>query len=580
MTSQRSGAETPREGDMRQRGVRAIGGEQGGVRDEAVARRMQQKLEQNARLRREGGVLRDYHAAHWDEPIVMELGRPGERGVIPPQAGDVAGEVPEAAQLLPAELRRPSPPALPEVGQPQLLRHYTRLSQMTLGVDVTVDIGEGTCTMKYSPKVNEQLARGPKLSELHPDQPEETLQGILEICHRMAGILCQISGLDEFSFQPAGGSAAAYGFAAMARRYFHERGEDERDEIVTTVFSHPCDGACPATAGYKVVTLMPGPQGVPELEQFRAALSERTAAVMITNPEDIGLFNPLIRQYTDAAHAAGALCYYDQANLNGIIGISRAREAGFDACHFNLHKTFSTPHGCKGPACGALGVSAELAPYLPAPHIVALADARAPGGVRYHLDYDRPHAVGKLRAFLGNLGVVLRAYAWTMSLGARGLREVAEVSVLNNSYLEAQLREVRGVGYPFAPGRRRLDQVRYSFGELKEETGFGTVDMRTRFCDFGLQTWFMSHHPWIVPEPFTPEPCESYSKDDIDYWAAAMKASSDDAYETPEHFAAAPHNQSCGRITSWERLEDPTQWAVTWRAYRRKHPAACAKTEA
>lgn len=559
--------------------MRVIGGVQGGVRNEAVARRMQEKLVENARLRREGGLLRDYHAARWDEPIVMELGRPGERGVIPPQAADVAAEVPEAVQLLPRELRRSAPPALPEISQPQLVRHYTRLSQMCLGVDVTVDIGEGTCTMKYSPKVNELLARSPKMSELHPDQPEETLQGILEICYRMARILCEISGLDEFSFQPAGGAAAAYGFAAMARAYHHERGDDARDEVVTTVFSHPCDSACPATAGYKVVTIMPDENGYADLGALNAVLCERTAAIMITNPEDTGIFNPRIREYTAAAHAAGALCYCDQANLNGILGLTRVREAGFDACQFNLHKTFGSPHGCKGPATGALGVNSELVPYLPAPHLVALADERSPSGLRYHLDYDCPQAIGKLRAFLGNLAVVLRAYAWTMSLGARGLREVAEVSVINNNYLEAQLREIRGIGYPYAAGVRRLDQVRYSFGELKEDTGFGTDDMRARFCDFGAQTWFMSHHPWIVPEPFTPEPCETYSKEDIDYWAAAMKATSDDAYESPEHLAAAPHNQSCHRIRTWERLDNPQEWAVTWRAYRRKHAAARATDE-
>jgi glycine dehydrogenase subunit 2 len=316
---------------------------------------------------------------------------------------------------------------------------------------------------------------------------------------------------------------------------------------------------------------MPDENGYADLAALKAVLSERTAAILITNPEDTGIFNPRIREYTDAAHAAGALCFCDQANLNGILGLTRAREAGFDACQFNLHKTFGSPHGCKGPATGALGVSSELAPYLPAPHLVALADERSPGGLRYHLDYDCPQAIGKLRAFLGNLAVVLRAYAWTMSLGARGLREVAEVAVINNNYLEAQLREIRGIGYPYAAGVRRLDQVRYSLGELKEDTGFGTTDMRTRFCDFGVQTWFMSHHPWIVPEPFTPEPCETYSKEDIDYWAAAMKATSDDAYDSPQHFAAAPHNQSCHRIRTWERLDDPQEWAVTWRAYRRKH---------
>ena len=531
----------------------------------------QEKLERNALLRRDGGLLRDFHAMRWDEPLIMEMGRPGERGVIPPQATDVAEDVAAAEDLLPPALVRRSPPALPEVSQPQVLRHYTRLSQMTLGVDVAVDIGEGTCTMKYSPKVNEQLVRSHKVSELHPEQPEGSLQGILEICHRMAGMLCEISGMDDFSFQPSGGSAAAYGFAAMARKYFHERGEDRRDEVITTVFSHPCDSACPATAGYTIITLMPDDNGYPDLEALKAALSGRTAAIMITNPEDTGIFNPAIREYTRAAHDAGALCYCDQANLNGLLGISRAREAGFDACHFNLHKTFSSPHGCKGPGAGALGVTAALAPYLPAPHVVAIEDESMQGGVRYHLDAERPHAIGKLRAFLGNLAVVVRAYAWTMSLGARGLREVAEVSIINNNYLEAQLREIRGISYPYAAGHRRLDQIRYSFAGLKEDTGFGTEDMRVRFCDFGVQTWFMSHRPWIVPEPFTPEPCESYSKEDLDYWAAALKRSVDDAYDRPERVASAPHNQACSRIRTWERFVEPGEWAATWRAYQRKH---------
>lgn len=558
----------------------AIGPPQGGLpnADPAAVR---DQLAADARLRREGGRLRDYQAVRWDEPLVLELGAPGRRAVLPPGTADLDDDteqtpVSAAERYLPTSLQRPSPPALPELSQPEVVRHYLRLSQMCLGADLTPDISQGTCTMKYSPKVNEALVRSPKVAALHPAQPEESLQGILEIAHRLAGILAEISGMDEVSFQPGGGSAAAYGFAAMAHAYFTERGETGRDEIVTTIFSHPCDAACPASAGFRVVTVMPDKSGLPDLDALRAALGPRTAGLFVANPEDHGLFNPQIAEITRLVHEAGGLCYYDQANLNGIMGLARAREAGFDACHFNLHKTFSSPHGCKGPGAGALCVTAALAPYLPAPHVVALgveSDEKDGDGarLRYHLDDDRPQAIGKLRAFLGNLAVVVRAYAWVMALGADGLRAVAETSLVNNNYLERKLREIRGVSYTYAPGRRRLDQIRWSFGELKEETGFGTVDMRTRFADFGLQTWFMSHHPWVVPEPFTPEPCESYSREDLDEWAAALERCSRDAYECPEHLAEAPHNQSCHRITSWERLEDPELWAVTWRAYRRKH---------
>ena len=255
----------------------------------------------------------------------------------------------------------------------------------------------------------------------------------------------------------------------MARAYFHDRGEDRRDEVVTTIFSHPCDGACPATAGYKVVTLMPGPERLPGARATEGgALSERTAAIMITNPEDTGIFNPRIRDYTEAAHAAGALCYYDQANLNGIFGISARARGGLRRLPLQPAQDLRQPARLQRAGLRGAGRHrrARALPAGPA-HRGARRDERAPGGMRYHLDYDRPHAIGKLRAFLGNLGVVLRAYAWTMSLGARGLREVAEVRVINNNYLEAQLREIRGIGYPYAPGHRRLDQIRYSFGRAQ-----------------------------------------------------------------------------------------------------------------
>ncbi|MDQ3994196.1 MAG: glycine dehydrogenase subunit 2, partial [Actinomycetota bacterium] len=274
-------------------------------------------------------TLRPFHQASWNEPIILELSNEGERGLLVPEpeqeiresAGDALAGVPDT-------LRRSRPPRLPELSQPQVLRHYLRLSQETLGNDVNIHLGLGTCTMKYSPKVNEELVRSPKVADLHPLQDDETVQGILQILHEFERMLCAISGMDRFSFQPSGGSQGVYANARMMRAYHEARGDRDRDEIVTTIFSHPCDGAGPSTAGFKVVTVYPGDNGYPEPDAIKAAVSERTAGLMITNPEDTGLFNPHIHEIVDIVHEAGGLCHYDQANANGILGITRAREAG------------------------------------------------------------------------------------------------------------------------------------------------------------------------------------------------------------------------------------------------------------
>ena len=508
-------------------------------------------------------ALRRYHAPVWDEPIIMEMGREGERGIIVPRVEEeIRRAVGEAESHIPAKMRRKNPPKIPELSQPQVLRHYLRLSQQTLGMEFDIDIGVGTCTMKYSPKVNEELAG--KIAEIHPLQDEDTIQGILEIVYRFGHVfLKEISGMDEFSFQPGGGSAAAHNNACMIRKYHEVNGElEQRNEIITTIFSHPCDAACPATAGFKLVTLYPDEEtGLPSTEALKAAVSENTAGLFITNPEDTGIFNPEIDEWTKIVHEAGGLCSYDQANANAILGITRAREAGFDMCFFNLHKTFSSPHGSSGPACGAVCVTEELASFLPVPVVVY-------DGERYRLDYDRPHSIGKVRGFLGNVQVVLRSYAWAMSMGAEGLREVAEVSMINNNYLEKKLLEVPGVTKPYGT-ERRVDQIRYSLEKLKRETGLGIEDVNRRVVDFGIQSFFTSHHPWIVPEPFTPEPCETYSKADIDYWAQVLHHVCEEAYSNPEILKTAPHNSTVSRINS-EPLDDPERWAMTWRAYLRK----------
>jgi glycine dehydrogenase subunit 2 len=510
--------------------------------------------------------LRRFHQARWDEPVILELSRPGQRGILVPEVEPgiraVVGDADAVLAALPEPLRRKRPPALPEMSQPQVLRHYDRLSQENLGADLNIDVGQGTCTMKYSPKINDQLARSPKAAELHPLQDEDTVQGILGIMYRCEQILKEISGMDRFSLQPGAGSAAIYANASIVRAYHEWRGEaTQRDEVITTIFSHPSDAACARTAGFKVITLYPDEDGYPDLEALKAAVSERTAGLMITNPEDTGIFNPRIAEFVDVVHQAGGLCAYDQANANGILGITRARDAGFDLCHFNLHKTFSTPHGCGGPGGGAVGATEELSRFLPVP-LVAF------DGKRYYLDYDRPDSIGKIGTWYGNAAVILKAYAWAMNLGAEGLREVAEVAVLNNNYLLHRMLQIQGVSAPYAQGKRRIEQVRYSWAGLAEETGVHSEQIGLRAADFGVHYW-MSHHPYVVPEPCTLEPTESYSKEELDEYADIMEHVAQEARTCPEVVQSAPHNSTIHTIEQ-EPLDDPSRWAVTWRAYRRK----------
>jgi len=508
--------------------------------------------------------LRRFHQARWDEPVIFELSCEGQRGILVPEVEDeIRREVGDALTTLPEAMRRKQPPALPELSQPQVLRHYLRLSQENLGADLNVEVGQGTCTMKYNPKINEQLANSPKLADLHPLQDTETVQGILEIMYRFEQMLKEISGMDRFTFQPGAGSAAIYANASMIRAYHEARGEaGQRDEVITTIFSHPSNAACAQTAGYKVITLYPDADGYPDLDALKAAVSERTAALLITNPEDTGIFNSKIEEFVQVVHGAGGLCAYDQANANGILGITRARDAGFDLCHFNLHKTFSSPHGCGGPGGGASGVTAELARFLPVPVVDF-------DGEKYYLDYDRPDSVGKLRPFYGYAPVVLRAYAWVMSLGAEGLREVAEIAVLNNNYVLKKMLEIPGVSAPYAQGKRRIEQVRYSWEELVQETGVRSEELGIRAADFGVHYW-TSHHPFVVPEPCTLEPTESLSRDDLDEYVAIMAHVAHEARTNPELVKTAPHNSTVHAIDDHSALDDPSQWAPTWRAYRRK----------
>ncbi len=505
----------------------------------------------------------NFHQAKWDEPIIFELSTKGERGILLPEIDkEIEETVGDGLSSIPKIMRRKEAPQLPELSQMRVLKHYLRLSQENLGADLNIDIGQGTCTMKYSPKINEQFATSPKLTELHPNQDESTVQGILEIIYKTDIFLREISGLDNFTFQPGGGSQAILAMASLIRAY-HDFNEEsvKKDEIITTIFSHPSDAAAAAVKGFKIITIYPNEDGLPDLEALRTAVSERTAGLLITNPEDTGIFNAEIVNFTQTIHDAGGICGYDQANANGILGIARAKEAGFDMCFFNLHKTFSSPHGCGGPATGALGVTKKLKDYLPVPLVDFNENT-------YYLNYNVPNSIGKVRGYYGVIPAVLRAYAWIMSLGSEGLKEASRIAVLNNNYLLYKILQIRGASAPYAKGRHRIEQVRYSWEDLTNETGVTTEDITNRMIDFGFHMW-SSHHPFIVQQPMTLEPTESYSKSEIDEYIAGLKKVVEEAYNNPKIVKNAPHNSVVHKIKT-ESLDDPTRWAITWRAYLKK----------
>jgi len=507
--------------------------------------------------------VRNYHQAKWDEPIIFELHKSGERGVtLPPVEEEITNNVGDGVSAIPMEMVRKKTPNLPEISQNRVLRHYLRLSQETLGAAFNVEIGQGTCTMKYSPKINEMFASSPKMSELHPLQDESTVQGMLEVMYKLDLCMREISGMDYFTFQPGSGTQSLFTMASIVRAYHEANGEGEqRNEIITTIFSHPSQAATAAVKGYKIITLYPDQDGFPDIEKLKAAVSERTAGFVVANPEDTGIYNPRIKEFTKIVHDAGGICYYDQANANGLLGITRAKEAGFDMCFFNLHKTFSTPHASGGPATGALGVVDKLKEFMPGPLVEKQ-------GENYRLNDNLKHSIGKVRSFQGVPQTVLRAYAWIRALGAEGLKDVAKIAVLNNNYLYHKILNIQGADAPYIKGKR-LEQVRYSWEQLTKDTGVTTDDISRRMADFAHHYW-SSHHPFVVPEPFTLEPTESLSKADLDEYIASLTHISHEAYTNPEKVKNAPHNSTIHRVDDQDYFENPEKWCITWRSYLKK----------
>lgn len=511
--------------------------------------------------------LNSYHAVSWNEPIIYELGRKGRRGhIVPKIEKQIKAAVGNVIDHIPEKMRRNEEAKLPELSEPEVVRHFLHLSHQNYGVDSGINVGVGTCTMKYNPKIDEALARSPKVSDIHPFQSEKNVQGILEIMYRVQEWLCEIAGMDHFSLQPRGGAHAVFGNACIIRAYHKFNGElEQRNEIITTVLSHPCNGASPAAAGFKVVTLYPNKEtGTPDIEALKAAISKHTAGLMMTDPYDTGVFDSNIEEYIKIVHEAGGLVAIDQANANCILGHLRIGDVGADLCHFNLHKSFSTPHGSCGPGSAPIGVKENLSKFLPIPTVEF-------DGAEYFLDYDRPYSIGKICEFFGVVPNVLRAYAWIMSMGAEGLREASEMAVINNNYLIKKLLKVRGITLPWSKSHPlRMQEARFSLEKMKEDTGVGIEAANRRVIDFGAQRCFTSHEPWIVPEPLTPEPPESATKEEIDEFVRIFQQISHEAYTNPEVVQRAPHNCTIAKVDP-SPASDPKKWAMTWRAYLKKH---------
>ena len=507
--------------------------------------------------------LRKYHAAVWDEPLVMEMGAPGRRGVLFPDDDSEFNAVGDAADLVPGAVRRSVPADLPEMSEPDVLRHYLHLSQEVLGM-MGISLF-GTCTMKYNPRLTEAMTRMPFVADTHPDQDLETLQGTLEAVRGLDLMMRELTGMDQFVFQPGGGADAAFLHATVTRAYHEAAGNlAQRREIITTVQAHPCNPATAAAAGFDVITLPLEEEGYASVEALRSVTSERTAALMVNNPDDIGIYNPHIREWVEIVHSVGGLCFYDHANFNGVMGRIRARELGFDACMMMLHKTFGAPKAGGGPAVGAYGCSSELAPFLTTPTVV-----KGAGG--YTVEVPEQAGSTQVREYLGNIPVIIKAYAWLRAMGAAGVKEAADLSLLANNYMEKRLLEIPGVSKGLDHlDKHRMEMTRYSLGELTEETGVTTVDVANRMTDYGVDAFWMSHEPWFVPEPFTPEAGEMWSVEDLDYWVDVIAAICEEARTDPELVKTAPHNQPIHRIVG-SGLDDPDRWATTWRAYRRKN---------
>jgi glycine dehydrogenase subunit 2 len=479
------------------------------------------------------------------------------------QAGRRGGELPRyelPPAHVPEELRRREPPRLPEIAEPEIVRHFTELSTRNFGID-TGFYPLGSCTMKHNPRVNERLAMVAGFRDLHPLQDEDAIQGALELMWRLQEALIEVSGLHACSLQPAAGSQGELTGLMLMRAYFADRGEaEQRDTIITADTAHGTNPASVTMAGYKLAKVDTDARGNVNLEHLRELVNERTAGLMLTNPSTLGLFDEHIEEIAEIFHQAGALLYYDGANLNAVCGISRPGDMGFDIVHINLHKTFSQPHGGGGPGGGPIVVRDRLEPFLPVPAVVKKED-------RFRLDYGRPKSIGKVRGFTGPFGVFVRSYAYIRSYGPR-LREMSETAVLNANYLLARLRD----SYDLPFDRLCMHEFVLSARTLKREDGISALDVAKRLMDYGFHPPTI-YFPLVVPEALMIEPTETEAKETLDAFADAMIAIAREAREDPDVVREAPHHQPVRRLDEVRAAKNPIV-KYGFGAHRVPEPAA------
>ncbi len=515
-----------------------------------------------------GHTLDHVRQAKWDEPLIFELHRPGIVGHLFPGAeASIVSEVGPLDSLIPPEMRRSSPPALPEVSEPRIVRHFTRLSQMNFSV-TSGTYPLGSCTMKYNPAVDEFCAALPGFAMLHPLQDPATTQGALELMWELEQWLAEITGMDAVTLQPAAGAHGEWTGVMMVRAYHeHVTGESgQRDEILIPDSAHGTNPASAAMAGYKVVVIPSSEEGLVDLDALKSVAGPHTAGLMLTNPNTIGVFEKDIKEVAGVVHDAGGLLYYDGANLNAIMGVVRPGDMGFDLVHINLHKTMSTPHGGGGPGAGPVGVKEGLAEFLPVPRVTRRDDGT------FDLDYDHPKSIGKVKSFYGNFGVLVRAYAYIYALGGPGLKRTSELAVLNANYVAHHVSRIPGLSLPFSKDVPRMHECVISASGLKEETGVTAMDIAKRLLDFGVHAPTV-YFPLIVDEALMIEPTESETREELDYLIGVLQEISREAHEQPDVVRGAPYYAAIRRLDEY-RAAHPKTLTLSWRAYRRQQERA------